>query len=211
MAVTVAFRLRPRPDGVEVALRAVRRGFEDARTVRPRSRRARLFQRLGDPTDLLDIGEWEAPGAVEAYVRSPLFAEVAAVAEVPPRVEYYESLRSLEWFSRSAAVAACATIVASPATAATVAAYLREESFQAVSAMPGLCYHEVNRAVDDPSHFLTVHGWSTLADLDRFRAGVGPRLRAAEADLGAVVDLFAGVVVAEYRVPTPTASWPERP
>ena len=168
--------------------------------MRPRSRRARLFQRLGDPTDLLDIGEWEEPGAVEEYVRSPVFAEVAAMVEVPPRVKYYESPRSLEWFSRSATVAACATITATPATAADVADYLSEDSYQAVGAMPGICYHEVNRAVDDPSHFLTVHGWVTLADLERFRRDVGPRLEAAVTDLGAVVDLFTGVVVAEYRL-----------
>ena len=210
MAITVAFRLRPRPEGVEVALRTVRRGFEEARTVRPRSRRARLFQRLGDPTDLLDIGEWEEPGAVEEYVRSPVFAAVAAMVEVPPRVKYYASLRSLEWFSRPATVAACATITATPATAAAVAAYLGEDSYEAIRATSGICYHELNRAVDDPSHFLIVHGWSTLADLERFRGDVGPRLEAAVTDLGAVVDLFTGVVVAEYSF-VPRQRPPARP
>ena len=205
MAVTVAFRLRPRPDSVEVALRAVRRSFEEAKTARAGNRRARLFQRLGNPADLLDIGEWEEPGAVQAYVRTPEFATVSDVAAVPPRIEYYVSLHSSEWLSSMATVAACATVVATPEGVAAVGAYLREDVYRAIAGMPGIVYQTLNQGVDDPSRFLSVHGWAALADLGRFRAEISPPLEGVLTTLGALVDLFTGVVIAEYPPMPPPA------
>ena len=78
----------------------------------------------------------------------------------------------------------------------------REDAYQAIIRAPGVCYHQVDRALDDPRQLLTVHGWSELAALERFRREVSPRLEAALARLGASVDRFTGIVVAEHDLGT---------
>jgi quinol monooxygenase YgiN len=147
---------------------------------------------------VLDIGEWDAPGTVDAYLRSPTFATVVELAETPPRIEYYEPLLSFEWVLRPVVVAACATVVATSETMNAVATYLQEDSYQAVSAMPGVCYYQVGRSFENPSRFLAVHGWSALTDLERFRRDASPDLEAVLATLGGAVDRFTGVVLAEH-------------
>lgn len=97
-----------RPAGVDAALAAVRRSFGTAKVVRSGSCRAWLFQWLAGPTDLLDVGKWEAPGNVAAYVHARGFAVVTGVVKVPPRVECSMLPRSFEGFSGPVADAACA-------------------------------------------------------------------------------------------------------
>src|SRR5206468_3825903 len=62
----------------------------------------------------------------------------------------------------------------------------------AVNALPGFIARYSYQDLENPDRFLTIQGWDSPADLDRFLQDLGPRLTASLRGLGAQVDRFVG-------------------
>jgi hypothetical protein len=79
-----------------------------------------------------------------------------ATCEGPPLVRYYMPLRWFERVLQPVAVAACATVNAPVEASGEVESYLREVVYEAVIGAPGVRFHQISRALDDPGQFLVV-------------------------------------------------------
>jgi hypothetical protein len=59
-------------------------------------------------------------------------------------------------------------------------------------------FFEVYRVGEDGGRLLVVHGWQSIEDLERFRAGDRPRYEARLREPGATIDRLTGAVAVQY-------------
>jgi heme-degrading monooxygenase HmoA len=198
MPFFVAIHQEAWPERLESLLATIRGNLAASRILHPGRQGTRLFQRIGQPTHLLSISEWDAEEHFERFRHSAVFVETNAVSGPSLRIEPLERLRLLQRMDRRAVVVACATVTAPPERAAEVEAVLLSEEHRAVERADGLIFREVFRSRAVVGHLLLVHGWASLAHLDRFRASESLRGEAALLQLGATTERFTGEIAAEY-------------
>jgi quinol monooxygenase YgiN len=97
-------------------------------------------------------------------------------------------------------LASCVTVTAPPERAESVRELLLRDAHESVKTMSGLVSREVYRARQTPGRFLVVRSWTSMADLERFRATEGADLDRTHQSLGATVDRFTGALAAEFSV-----------
>jgi quinol monooxygenase YgiN len=179
-------------------LSTIQADFATSRGVHPGRRQTRVFQRLNQPNHLLTIGEWEHQADYERLRQSPRYRELVVCADPPARIEPLTRLRYFARMSTRPSIVACVTMTAPEHAAEAVRSNILRSTYQQVVQSPGLLTHEVYQIGASPSSLLMVHGWRTLGDLERFRAGDGSGFGAALAELGVTVTRFTGAVAAQF-------------
>lgn len=197
MVFVVAIHLEAQPERLDDLLRTVRASLSAARTLQPDRRSTRLFQRLGAPTSLLEVGEWTTEEGFDQFQRGSIFAETVAACDPAPEVERLERLRHFERMDQRVAVAACATVTVDPTRAQSVESMLLSEAHQQIARADGLVWREIYRSHSAVGRLLVLHGWRSLHDLERFRERGSQRGEAALAALGATTTRFTGTIAAE--------------
>ncbi len=198
MPFFVAIHQEVWPEHLDALLATIKGNLAASRILHPGRQGTRLFQRIGEPTRLLSISEWDGEAHFERFRQTPIFVETNAVSSSSLRVEPLERLRLLQRMDRRAVVVACATVTAPPERSADVEAVLLSDEHRAVERATGLIFREVFRSRAVVGHLLLVHGWASLADLERFRATESVRGAATLMELGATTDRFVGQIAAEY-------------
>jgi heme-degrading monooxygenase HmoA len=200
VAYFVAIHQEAWPDRVGELLSAIRHSLASASALHPGRRTTRLFQRLGRPTQLVSVSEWRDEAAFEELRQSAQFVKTNVVCGPPPRIDPLVPLRRFERMEQRIAVASCVSVTASVEQLAAVRAYMLRDADWSIATQTGLISREVYQVRDEPRRFLIVRGWSSMADLERFR-----RAEAAEHDevhrrLGSNVERFTGSLAAELSV-----------
>jgi quinol monooxygenase YgiN len=193
----VAIHQEAWPTRLSELLATIRQSLALAPTLHPGRRTTRLFQRLGRPTQLVAVSEWSDEGAFDQFRRWPVFVKTVAVCGPPPRIEPLVALRRFERMEQRSVVASCVTITTSAEREADVRDYLLREAHQRVTSQHGLVSREVYQSRVVPGRFLIVRGWSSLADLERFRATDAPEVYEGHRRLGTTVERFTGALAAE--------------
>jgi quinol monooxygenase YgiN len=193
----VAIHQEAWPDRLGELLTTIRQSLAQAPTLHPGRRTTRLFQRLGRPTQLVAVSEWSDEHDFDQFRRWPVFVQTVAVCGPPPRIEPLVALRRFERMERRSAVASCITVTASPEQEAVVRDFLLRDAHQRVMSQHGLVSRELYQSRETPGRFLVVRGWSSLADLERFRATEAAELYERHRRLGSSVERFTGALAAE--------------
>ncbi len=178
-------------------LSSIRHALASAPALHPGRRATRLFQRLGHPTHLVSVSEWSDEQAFERFRQWPAFVKTNAVCGPPPRIDSLVPLRRFERMEQRVAVASCITVIAAPEQEAAVRAFMLRDSDRNVAAHSGLVSREVFQVRDEPRRFLIVRGWTSLADLERFRAAEAAELDDVHRRLGSTLERFTGALAAE--------------
>jgi len=175
---------------------------------------ARVFQHLENPAALLLVADQDSSAAFTASAheagRKPLFDTLCTgtIARYA-----FRRLSTHDTACRPP-VFECAMVL-SPTRARSVVQALSEQVLgPAVNALPGFVVRHSYQELDDPNRFLTIQGWDSPADLERFLHDMAPRLTASLHGLGAQVDRFVGyrrIEVQPFALPgsrnvTPSAS-----
>jgi heme-degrading monooxygenase HmoA len=198
VAYFVAIHQEAWPDQLEDLLRMIRRSLASAPTLHPGRRTTRLFQRLGQPTQLLSLSEWSDEHAFRQFITWPVFVETNSVSGPPPEIEPLVPLRRFERMEQRIALASCVWVTAPPEHTAAVQTFLLQDAHESVRTMAGLVSREVYQSRETASRFLVVRSWRSMADLDRFRASHAPGLDEIHHRLGATVERFTGALAAEF-------------
>jgi heme-degrading monooxygenase HmoA len=199
MPLFVVSRLQVDPSQLAKVLALIRGEYaRDQR--RPGRRQARVFQRLGSPTDLLALVEWDDEASYEAYRRSSTHRALLDGLATPAHTRYCARLSLFEYFLQPTAVSACAIITPGMAPPTVIEEAVRQQGRVDVIPSPGLVCHEVYRTLKRPSVYVVMHRWRDFADLDQFRRETSPRLERTLADLGATLERFTGQLVAEFPI-----------
>jgi hypothetical protein len=158
---------------------------------RPRGA-ARVFQQLENPAALLLVADRDGSGAFTASSeeadRKPLFDTLCTgiVARYAfRRLSTYDTACRPPVFE-------CAMVLTPTTARAVVQALIEQVLGPAVNALPGFVARYSYQDLDNPNRFLTVQGWDSPADLDRFLQDLAPRLTASLHGFGAQVDRFVG-------------------
>ncbi len=206
MPVYVVVRLQPRPDCWHDTLDLIRQDLKRSPRLQRARLRARVFQRLETPTELLLIGEWESLAAYEQFRQTDVFAAVVGTGDVPPSICYFERLTYFERMEERAGAIACGTIIAAEADHAALESFVTTDGRAQTITAPGLIAHEIYRSLVPPRTYLVVHSWRHLTDLERYRQRAGPEHERRLAALRATIDRFTGALVAEYSASSQIAS-----
>jgi quinol monooxygenase YgiN len=201
MSIHVAVTLDVHPGRLQAALELIRHDLNRSPQPHTGRHRSRVFQRLNTPGSLLRISEWESRAAYEQFQRTETFADVVATAGVSPSIRFYERLTYYARMATSYAVNACSTMTAATDACSDLETFITTEGRFRTRAEPGLISHEIYRSVDSPRTYLVSHSWRRLEDLERFRREAGPAHAQRLAALGATIDRFTGVLIAEYPAP----------
>jgi heme-degrading monooxygenase HmoA len=197
MPLFVVSRLQVDPSQLAEVLALIRGEFaRDLR--RPGRRQARVFQRLGSPTDLLGLVEWDGEESYDAYRRSSTHRALLNGLSAPAHTRSCARLSLFEYFLQPTAVSACAIITPGLAPSTVIEEVIRQQGQADVIPSPGLVGHELYRTLEHPPIYVVMHRWRDFADLDRFRRDISPRLQRTLADLGATLERFTGQLVAEF-------------
>lgn len=197
MAHFVAIHQEAWPDRLSELLTTIRQSLALAPTLHPGRRTTRLFQRLGRPTQFVAVSEWTDEFAFEQFSRWPVFVKTVAVCGPPPKIEPLVALRRFERMERRSAIASCVTVTASREHESVVRELLLRDAHQRVSSQDGLVSRELYESRMTPGRFLVLRGWSSLADLERFRATDAADLYESHRRLGSSIERFTGALAAE--------------
>src|SRR4051812_46055865 len=110
MAFFVVVRLQIRPERLSNVLTLIDHEYEWAPSGQLGRRRARVFQRLGSPTELLGCIEWNSQQAYARYRRSSTHQALLADLAGPSHAQYCTCLVSFERMFEQSEVAACGGI-----------------------------------------------------------------------------------------------------
>jgi len=185
-------------DRLDEILATMRGDFATSRRMHPGRRTTRVFQRLNYPTHLLALGEWDSQADYERLRRTEAYQRVTERADPPASIEYLTRLRHFARLAVPPAIVGCVTIAAPPERAAAVEAFILDDVRHVVEGAPGLAAHEAYRVGEEGGRLLVVHGWRSIEDLERFRAGEPERYEARLRELGASTDRLTGVVAEQY-------------
>lgn len=198
MAFFVAIHQQVWPDRLGELLATIKANLATSRTLQPGRRTTRVFQGLGDPMQLLVLSEWVSEDAFEVFRCSSSFADLTAASGPPPRIEPLEPIRRFERFEQRLGIVACSTITATPGNTSRVQEYLLGDAHREVKGAEGLVLRYVFRSRAQVGRLVLVHGWRSLADLERFRARYSARSELAR--FGATTDRFTGALAAEFSI-----------
>jgi heme-degrading monooxygenase HmoA len=200
VAYFVAIHQEAWPDRVGELLSTIRESLASTSALHPGRRTTRLFQRLGRPTQLVSVSEWRDEAAFEELRQSSRFIKTNVVCGLPPRIDPLVPLRRFERMEQRIAVASCVSVTASAEQLAAVRALMLRDADWNVAAQAGLVSREVFQVRDEPRRFLIVRGWSTMADLERFRSAEAAEHDEVHRRLGSTVERFTGSLAAELSV-----------
>jgi hypothetical protein len=153
---------------------------------------ARVFQHLENPAALLLVADQDSSAAFTATShaagRTPLFDALCTGA-----IERY-AFRRLSTYDIACRPPAfeCAMVLSPTSARAVVQALSEQVLSPAVNALPGFVARYSYQDLDNPNRFLTIQGWDSPADLDRFLQELAPRVTASLRGFGAQVDRFVG-------------------
>jgi quinol monooxygenase YgiN len=185
-------------DRLEEVLATMRGDFATSRRMHPGRRSTRVFQRLNYPTHLLALGEWDSRADYDRLRQTDAYQQVTERAEPPASIEYLTRLRHFARLAVPPAIVGCVTITAPRENAGALEAFVLDEARHVVEGAPGLVAHEVYRVGENGGRLLAVHGWRSIEDLERFRAGERQGLERRLGELGASTDRLTGVVAVQY-------------
>jgi heme-degrading monooxygenase HmoA len=200
VAFFVAIHQEAWPDRLDELLGTIRQSLASAPSVHPGHRTTRLFQRFGRGTQLLSVSEWSDERAFEQYRQSSVFVESNTIAGPPPTIEPLVPLRRFERMEQRAALASCVTVTVPPEDEAAIRDFLLGDAHEDVKTVSGLVSREVYRSRQTPGRFLVVRSWTSLTDLERFRATNVADLDRTHTRLGATIDRFTGALAAELSI-----------
>lgn len=192
MSVLVVVRRRAQPGLEEQAIEEMMRRVADRSRNDRRSRLVWVFQAVDDPAQLLYTGVWPSIADYWQRQQSKPAAQLDALCVGPPERYFFERLRTVEVASLRAHAVDCTFVQLAPAEGATAERFLLEDSHRAAQHLPGFVLHALYRGLDPPSLRFVMHGWESLAALERFRHEVLPALVRELSVTGATVTLFAG-------------------
>jgi quinol monooxygenase YgiN len=198
MTFFVAIYQEVLPDRVQGLLSTIRSSLTSARAAHPGRQRVRVFQRLGQPAHFLSLGEWESQAAFERDRASFSFLEADDASGPAASVEYFQRLHQFVRMEQRPAVVACATISAPAERRPDVEAFLRGAAQHDVVNTAGLTSRELYRSISTAGRLMVVHGWRSIADLERFRTSDVPLIETTLTRLGASVERFTGEITAQY-------------
>jgi heme-degrading monooxygenase HmoA len=206
MAFIVIVRLQVRPERLADVLSLIRTEFARSQGSGRGRLRGHVFQRLGHLTDLLGCVEWDSQQAYEQYRHSLTHHAILDGLAAPSHAQYCTRLVSFERMLERSAVAACAVLASNVSDQMMLDAYVMQERRAEIIASPGLISHEAYRTLKTPPRYIVVHRWRHLGDLERFRQDTGRREDQRLAELGATLERFTGVLVAQYPLDDGTPS-----
>ena len=185
-------------EALDEVLATMRGDFATSRRMHPGRRATRVFQRLNYPTHLLALGEWDSQADYERLRQTEAYQQVTERADPPATIEYLTRLRHFARLTLPPSIVGCVTIAAPRENAEALEAFILDEVRLGVEGSLGLAAHEVYRVGDEGGRLLVVHGWRSIEDLERFRAGDRRRYEARLRELGAATDRLTGVVAVQY-------------
>lgn len=183
---------------LQTVLSTMRGDFATSRLAHPGRRTTRVFQRLNYPTHLLAIGEWDSQADYERLRQTEAYQQVTTQADPPATIESLTRLRHFARLAIAPSIFGCVRITTPTEHAESMEAFILDELRLGVEGSPGLVVHEVYRVGVERGRLLVVHGWRSLEDLERFRAGDRKRYDARLAELGAMTDRLTGVVAVQF-------------
>ena len=198
MPFFVAVHHSVRPGCREQRVESIRRDFAASPISHPGRKFARLFEHLNDETHLLAMEEWQSQPDFERHERSSPHLEALAASGPPPRVEALERLQHYRHMPHRPSALACTAISTPSDHAASVESFICDDERREALVAAGLVLRAVYRVVGISGRLLVLHGWKSVADLERYLDGPALATASALAAHGATLDQFTGQVAAEY-------------
>ena len=207
----VAVHQDVRPELLDQVLATMRGYFAQSYRAHPGRRSSRIFQRLGEPTSLVAVAEWDSERDFEKLRQTASYQQVTEQADPAARIETLTLLRSFVRMLRQPAYVACIRFTAPPENAEALEAVILGKVRRDVEASEGLLGHEVFRVGVRPGQLLIVHSWASLDDLEQFRARTRPRHRVLIQGLGTVTERFTGTIAVQYSRQDAASAQPANP
>src|SRR5215217_3795838 len=109
------------------------------------------------------------------------------------QVRVFQNLASYENMGRVPAVVQCTLIQTAPETPEQVLEYLQTHRAPALKQSPGLLLRELHQDRNVPTRLCAIHGWESVAALDRHQREGHPHFESRAHELGASVEYFRGL------------------
>ena len=206
MSFFVLMYRETQPEHLEEVLSQIRERLGTAPAVQGGRRSSRVFQRIGEPTHLLTVAEWDDEAGFLEFSRSPSLTNTDTLAGSPASIMPLIPLIRFEHMTRRASIASCVTMTATPEHTPALRAFLAGPAHDETRRLPGIVSREVYRARDKPGTFLVVHSWVSLSDLDRFRTTSALQMDRIHDHHQTTITAFTGALAAEFPPFAPASS-----
>ena len=203
MSVTIVLRLWVGDGRRDEIVAAATREFEAPTASTEGCRYARLFQTLDDPDQFLYVAEWDSREVFERVGRQLRTSTLDALLLRIEGPHYCRELYSYENMARRPEIVACA-IGEAPAATADATRDFAIELGRTSGGSAGLVLYRVAENIAQPGHLVVLHGWDSLAALERARGDGGADVQARVRELGVKVTVSVGRTRATFdRPPLP--------
>jgi quinol monooxygenase YgiN len=188
VSVVVASLQTALPGQDEALVAAVTRAFRTPTDSASACQSAHFFQDIRDQTRFLYLAEWESKAAFQAYVRevgASFFADGSDFFYCLP-------LASIGPVQRPVQAVGCSITQTKWSMTSGVAKVMLDEWCRIKETSDDLLHYSIYRDEDDPGRFISVHYWSSNAELEQFRAKDAPIFTDRLAEQDAAVIQFRG-------------------
>ena len=143
---------------------------------------------------MLWVGYWESQADYWARTRAlGGLEELDALCAASADRFFFQQLASYENMGRVPAVVQCTLIQTAPETTEQVLEYLQTHRAPALKQSPGLLLRELHQDRNVPTRLCAIHGWESVAALDRHEREGHPHFESRAHELGASVEYFRGL------------------
>lgn len=203
MPFYVSVQYRAWPEQRDALRVLIRRDLSASSASHPGLRFARVFQHLTEPDWFLAFEEWQSQAEYQRLRESPAFLESLAAYGPPPQADALERLQLYRRLPYRPTALTCVSLTTSPEQAQAVEDRVCDDAQRAALVDGGLVIRAVYRVTEQPGRLLVLHGWRSLAQVERYQETLATDTETALRALGAAVDSFVGEITAEF-------SWLER-
>lgn len=203
MPFYVSVQYRAWPEQREALRALIRSDLSASSAVHPGLRFARVFQHLTEPDRFLAFEEWQSQAEFQRLRESPDYLETLAAYGPPPQADALERLQLYRHLPHRPTALTCVSLTTPPGQAEAVEDLVCDDARREALVDGGLVIRAVYRVIQEPGRLIVLHGWRSLAHLERYQETVAGEAEAAMRALGAAVDSFVGEITAEF-------SWLER-
>jgi len=194
MTVTVVVRRQALPGQADALLALANDRLQRAPRRPARRLQVRVFQNPADPHFLLWAGYWE--NEADYWARTQALGgleELDALCAAPADRFVFQQLASYENMGRVPAVVQCTLIQTAPETTEQIVDYLQTHRGPAFKESPGLLLRELYQDRNVPTRLCSIHGWESVAALERHQREGHPHFESRAQALGASVEYFQGL------------------